>query len=160
MTTDEELPPLNPIRPLDEDAAMLPSAAVAERASSIGSGPAAGATSPPTPVANPYVPPSAEAEEIVTAEPLHQPAAGTRIWRHVGRDPRNSPRGLIGGVILAAAMFASGGPELFGEGTSMTGWLEDFAQTRWGLLVLIVPGQLVFSGGRRGSRVAFATGVE
>ena len=147
MTTDEELPPLNPLPPLDEDAAMLPSAAEAERESSIGSGPAAWATAPPTPVANPYVPPSAEAEEIVTAELLHEPAAGTRIWTALLVGILAIPlAAFIGGVILAAAMFASGGPELFGEGASITGWLEDFAQTRWGLLVLIVPGQLVFLG--------------
>jgi hypothetical protein len=147
MTTDEGLPPLNPIPLPGEQAAVRPVAAGAEREACLEGGPAAWATVPPPLAADASVPPRTDAEEIVMAELLHEPAAELRIWTALLVGILAIPlAAVVGGVILAAAMFASHGPALFQDELSMTDWLDGFAQTRWGLLVLVVPGQLVFLG--------------
>ncbi len=97
-------------------------------------------------------PPLADAEEIVAAELLREPAAEPRVWTALLVGILAIPlAGIVGGVILVAAMFVSRGTEMFGTDATMTDWLEGFAQTRWGLLVLVVPGQLVFLGAAVGA---------
>lgn len=152
MSIDEELPLLNPIPPGGEDAAMRPSAASADGEARLGDGPAAWPVAPPTPGADPCRPPLGGAEEIVTAERLHEPASRPRVWTALLVGIFAIPlAAVIGGVILAAVMFASRGPDLLQDGAAMADWLEEFAQTRLGLLVLVVPGQLVFLGAAVGA---------
>ena len=151
MSIDEELPPLNPIPPLGEDAAMRPWAAATAGEARPGVGPAAWPVAPPTPVANPYGPPLGGDDGIVTAGLLPEPA-NPRVWTALLGGILAIPlAGVVGGVMLVAAMFVSRGTEMFGTDATMTDWLEGFAQTRWGLLVLVVPGQLVFLGATVGA---------
>ncbi len=51
---------------------------------------------------------------------------------------------VVGGVVLAAGMFLAMGPRGLQQSASLTNWLEDFSQTRLGLMVVVLPGQLVF----------------
>jgi uncharacterized protein len=147
MTTDEGLPPLNPIPPPRETAAVRPAAADMEGDASSEGGLVARATAPPPLAADAGALPPTDEEGIVTAELLHEPAAELRIWTALLAGILAIPlASVIGGVILAAAMFASHGPALFEDDISMTDGLEGFAQTRWGLMLLVVPGQLVFLG--------------
>lgn len=142
MSLDEFLPPANPLSPPDEDAAWSPRVPPA-------------AVSPP-----------ADAEDFITAERIPVAADAPRIWTALVVGILAIPAAaVVSGVILGAAMLAFHGPAMFTEGgsvasaptgesehtetlvfdgSSLEGWLERFAQTRLGLVVLVVPGQLVF----------------
>jgi membrane protease YdiL (CAAX protease family) len=147
MTTDDELPPLNPLPLPGEPAAVRPVVADAEREAGRGGVPAFRPTASSTTLIDTDSLPPPGTEDIVTAELVHPPATTTPIWTALLAGILAIPlASVIGGVILMAAMFASHGPALFRGDMSMTDWLEGFAQTRWGLLVLVVPGQLVFLG--------------
>ena len=80
------------------------------------------------------------------------PGLDGAVGGHAG-DPagRRCRRRCFGG-----GMFADFGPPGLMQGPSMTNWLEDFSQTRLGLMVVVLPGQLVFLGGGRRSRLAVA----
>lgn len=121
--------------------------------------PAEAAGLPPT-VADAYSSPPVEADEIVAAELVPQAAEAPRIWTALLVGILAIPlASVVGGVILAAAMFASLGPGLFHDAVSMEVWLEDFAQTRLGLIVLVVPGQLAFLGVAVGAALLSPQGV-
>jgi hypothetical protein len=91
-----------------------------------------------------YACPATE-EEIVAAELVDEPAAKPRVWTALLVGILAIPlAAVVGGVVLVSAMVASHGTAFLRGGAGMENWLEDFAQTRFGLMVLIVPGQLVF----------------
>ncbi len=54
---------------------------------------------------------------------------------------------VVAGVVLGVAAFALYGPSVM----QSSDWLAQFTQTRFGLLVVIVPGQLVFLGASLGA---------
>ena len=142
MSLDEPLPPANPLSPPDKDAALSP-------------------LIPPAAVS-----PPADAEDCITAELVPAAAETPRVWTALVVGILAIPlAAVVSGAILVAAMLAVHGPAMFRDGGSaasapteeteftetpvfdgsaLEGWLEGFAQTRLGLVVLVVPGQLVF----------------
>jgi len=94
----------------------------------------------------------APAEEVVTAELAHAPPARPRVWTALLVGMLSIPiAAVVGGVVLAAGMFIAMGTRGLQQSPSMTNWLEDFSQTRLGLIVVVLPGQLVFLGAAVGA---------
>lgn len=92
---------------------------------------------------------SRAAEEVVMAELVTLPAAGPRIWTALLVGTLAIPIAfVVGGVILAAGMLVTTGVQ--GD-ASVAGRLEDFTQTRVGLMVVVLPGQLIFLGAALGA---------
>lgn len=85
------------------------------------------------------------AAEIVEAELVDPRASRPRVWTALMVGLLAIPlAAVVGGVVLAAAMLASHGAPFPDNSPTMDTWLEELAQTRIGLVVVIVPGQLVF----------------
>jgi len=94
----------------------------------------------------------APAEEVIAAELAGGPAAKPRAWTALLVGILAIPvAAIVGGIVLAAAMLVSDGTAFLRGNPGMETWLEDFAQTRFGLFVIIVPGQLVFLGAALGA---------
>lgn len=92
------------------------------------------------------------ADEVVMAELVTVPAAGPRVWTALLVGVLAIPVAtVVGGAILAAWMIVEFGSPGMMQGPSMMNWLEDFAQTRVGLMVVVLPGQLVFLGAAAGA---------
>ena len=83
--------------------------------------------------------------EVVQAELVAPLASGPRVWTALMVGILAIPlAAVVGGIVLAAAMLAFHGTPFPDSSSLMDTWLEDLAQTRVGLVVIIVPGQLVF----------------
>jgi membrane protease YdiL (CAAX protease family) len=92
-------------------------------------------------------------DEAVLAELATAPAAGPRVWAALLVGVLAIPiAAIVGGVVLAAGMLAAVGfPQGVSPSATMTNWLEAFSQTRVGLMVVVLPGQLVFLGAALGA---------
>lgn len=83
--------------------------------------------------------------ETIVAELVPVPAAKPRIWTALLVATLAIPLAtVVGGGFLVAAMLASDGGAFLRGGPGMDAWLEEYAQTRLGLFLIVVPGQLVF----------------
>lgn len=89
------------------------------------------------------------AEEVVMAELVTLPAAAPRVWTALLVGTLAIPLAfVVGGVVLAAGMLVTTG--LQGD-APVAGRLEDFTQTRAGLMLVVLPGQLIFLGAALGA---------
>jgi len=92
------------------------------------------------------------ADEIVMAELVPPTVDLPRVWTALLVGTLSIPvAAVVGGAVLAAGMFLAMGPRGLQDDPSMTNWLESFAQTRLGLMVMVLPGQLVFLVGAVGA---------
>ncbi len=97
------------------------------------------------------VPPES-ADEVVVAELVTVPVVCPRVWTALLVGTLAIPLAtIVGGVVLAAWMLVELGPRGFTQDPSVATSLEGFSQTRVGLMVVVLPGQLVFLGAAAGA---------
>lgn len=92
------------------------------------------------------VPDQPDDPQVVTAELVESPATAPRpVWTAVLVClAAIMVASVISGVVLVVAAMSDSGPEVLGSSERMYDWLRQFGQSRDGLLVLLLPGQLVF----------------
>ena len=84
--------------------------------------------------------------EIVTAELIPAPASENRpVWPAIVVSVvAIFLSAVISGVVLVLLAFLDRGPEVLRDGAGLMSWLEDYSQTRHGLVLLVLPSQMVF----------------
>jgi membrane protease YdiL (CAAX protease family) len=97
-----------------------------------------------SPYASPHAPPTCdETEPIVSAELACPPRP--RVWTALVVGIVAIPVAtVIAGMVLGFVAMLDAGPSVFQGSPGMPAWLERYSQTRLGLVVVVVPGQLVF----------------
>ena len=84
--------------------------------------------------------------EIVTAELARSPATEDRpVWPAMvvclGAIFLSA---VISGVVLVLVAFLDLGPEVLRDGAGLMSWLQEYSQSRHGLLIVVLPSQMVF----------------
>jgi uncharacterized protein len=104
--------------------------------------------------------PSGDAFDQRVGDPVLEPVPAEIVTAELARSPATEDRpvwpamvvclgaiflsAIISGVVLVLVAFLDRGPEVLRDGAGLMSWLQEYSQSRHGLLIVVLPSQMVF----------------